>query len=82
MPAQDLGRRPDLQQAYLNIRIADLNSAIAYKALLPSLSLNLSLSQSDASFRNALFTSPAWGLLNRITAPVSGPQTARAGPSG
>lgn len=25
MPAQDLGRRPDLQQAYLNIRIADLD---------------------------------------------------------
>jgi len=70
MPAQDLGRRPDLQQAFLDIKVADLNSAIAYKALLPSLSLNLSLAQTGSAFRNALFTSPAWSLLNQLTAPL------------
>lgn len=70
IPAQDLGRRPDLQQAYLDIEIADLNSAIAYKSLLPSLSLGLSLSQSSSTLRDSLLTSPAWGLLNQLTAPL------------
>ncbi|WP_271270616.1 TolC family protein [Aliamphritea hakodatensis] len=70
VPAQDLGRRPDLQQAYLNIRIADLNSAVAYKNLLPSLSLGLSLSQSNSALRDALFTSPAWSVLNQLTIPL------------
>ncbi len=70
MPAQDLGRRPDLQQAYLDIKVADLNSRIAYKALLPSLSLSLSLAQNGSAFRDALFTSPAWSLLNQLTAPL------------
>jgi len=70
VPEQDLGRRPDLQQAYLDIRIADLNSAIAYKSLLPSLSMSLSLAQSSASFRESLFTSPVWSLLNQLTAPL------------
>ncbi len=70
VPAQDLGRRPDLQQAYLNIRVADLNSAVAYKNLLPSLSLGLSLSQSNSALRDALFTSPAWSVLNQLTIPL------------
>ncbi len=70
IPSQDLGRRPDLQQAYLDIKVADLNSSIAYKALLPSLSLSLSLSQSSTAFSDSLFTSPAWSLLNQLTAPL------------
>ena len=70
LPAQDLGRRPDLQQAYLNIRMADLNSAIAYKALLPSFSLTATFSGSDTSFQDALLTSPAWSLLGQLTAPL------------
>lgn len=70
IPAQDLGRRPDLQQAFINIRIADLNSSITYKSLLPSLSLSASLSQTDTVLRHALFTSQAWSLLNQLTTPL------------
>lgn len=70
IPSQDLGRRPDLQQAFLDIKVADLNSSIAYKSLLPSLSLSLSLSQSSTAFSDSLLTSPAWSLLNQLTAPL------------
>lgn len=69
-PAQDLGRRPDLLQAYLNIKSADLNSAVAYKSLLPAFSLKASLVDSDGSLSNALFTSPAWSLLGQLTMPL------------
>ena len=70
IPTQDLGRRPDLQQAFLDIKVADLNSSIAYKSLLPSLSLSLSVSQSSSAFSDSLFKSPAWSLLNQLTAPL------------
>lgn len=70
IPPQDLGRRPDLRQAYLQVKAADLDSAVAYKALLPSLSLSWSLTQKHTSFRDSLFTSPAWSLLNQLTAPL------------
>lgn len=70
LPVQDLGRRPDLQQAYLDTRIADLNRDIAYKALLPSFSLTLALSDSAGALRESLFTSPAWSLLGQLSAPL------------
>jgi len=69
LPAQDLGRRPDLQQAYLDVQIADLNRDIAYKALLPSFSLQLALSDAG-NLRDALFSSPAWSLLGQLSAPL------------
>ncbi|MCV6588289.1 MAG: TolC family protein [Marinobacterium sp.] len=78
LPAQDLSRRPDLQQAWLDIRVADLNRDIAYKALLPSFSLQLALSDTGSGLRQSLLTSPAWSLLGQLSAPLFQGGTLRA----
>ena len=69
-PNQDLARRPDLQQAYYNIVAAQYQTEVAYKDLLPSISLSATLSDIGASAGDALFTSPAWSLLGQLTAPL------------
>jgi NodT family efflux transporter outer membrane factor (OMF) lipoprotein len=68
--AQDLARRPDLQQAYREIVAAEYDARVAYKALLPSLSLELGLSGSGGKIRDALFASPVWSLLGQLTQPL------------
>ncbi|MFQ3186965.1 MAG: multidrug efflux system outer membrane protein [Marinomonas primoryensis] len=70
LPNQSLQRRPDLKSAYLNIEAADLNSTVAYKNMLPSISLSAALSQSADSTRMALFTSPVWSLVAQLTQPL------------
>jgi multidrug efflux system outer membrane protein len=70
LPNQSLQRRPDLKSAYLNIEAADLNSTVAYKNMLPSISLSAALSQSADSPRMALFTSPVWSLVAQLTQPL------------
>jgi NodT family efflux transporter outer membrane factor (OMF) lipoprotein len=65
--AQDLSRRADLQQAYREIVAAEYEARVAYKALLPSLSLELGLSGSGGGISDALFASPAWSLLGQLT---------------
>jgi NodT family efflux transporter outer membrane factor (OMF) lipoprotein len=67
---QDLARRPDLQQAYREIVAAEYEARVAYKALLPSLSLELGLSGSGGRLRDALFASPVWSLLGQLTQPL------------
>ncbi|NVK72352.1 MAG: TolC family protein [Oceanospirillaceae bacterium] len=70
LPSQSLQRRPDLKSAYLAIEAADLKTSVAYKNMLPSISLSAALSQSADSPRVALFTSPVWSLMAQLTQPL------------
>ncbi len=70
LPELDLARRPDLKQQYANIQSAQLNTNIAYKDLLPSFSLQASLSDSDTSLSDALLSSSVWSFLSQITYPL------------
>jgi outer membrane protein TolC len=67
---QNLGRRPDLQQAYQSIIASQYQHKVAYKALLPSLSLTASITNSNANLHDALFGSNAWQLLGQLSAPI------------
>lgn len=70
LPEQTLQRRPDLKAAFLAIEAAGLRSDVAYKALLPSISLQAALTDAAASPASALLSSPAWSLLGQLTAPL------------
>ncbi|GAB2524545.1 TolC family protein [Microbulbifer agarilyticus] len=70
LPAQDLARRPDLQAAYRNTLAKQYEAQVAYKDLLPSISLSAALNDAAESPTDALLTSPAWSLLNQVTAPL------------
>lgn len=70
LPEQNLSRRPDLQQAYADIAAAEASSRIAYKALLPSFSLQAALTDSGTNLTDALFNSASWNILGQITAPL------------
>lgn len=65
-----LGRRPDLLQAYQNIVASQYQHKVAYKSLLPTLSLTASLTNADNNLHQALFGSNAWQLLGQLTAPI------------
>lgn len=70
LPKQDLARRPDLQAAFYTIQATEFEVDVAYKALLPSISLSASLSDSASTPSQALFTNPLWSLLGQMTAPL------------
>ena len=70
LPKQSLQRRPDLKAAYLAIEAADLNTSVAYKDMLPSISLSATLSETANSPSKALFGSPIWSLLAQLTQPL------------
>ncbi|MCG8552900.1 MAG: TolC family protein, partial [Desulfobacterales bacterium] len=70
LPEQTLERRPDLKAAFLAIESACLNADVAYKALLPSISLEASLEDIASTPGSALFTNPVWSLLGQLTAPL------------
>jgi NodT family efflux transporter outer membrane factor (OMF) lipoprotein len=70
LPEQTLNRRPDLKAAYLAIEAADLRTSVAYKDLLPSISLEAALTDVADTPRQALFTNPVWSLLGQLTAPL------------
>lgn len=70
LPEQNLGQRPDLRAAYLDIQAADLKAQVAYKDMLPSFSLSAALNDSSNHLRDALFVSPVWSLLGQLTAPL------------
>lgn len=67
---QDLARRGDLRQAYLGVVESAAESRVAYKELLPSLSLSAVFSQTETALSDALLTSPAWQLLGQLSAPL------------
>lgn len=70
LPDQTLQRRPDLQAAYFAIQAADLRTSVAYKDLLPSISLQAALEDIGDSPQSMLLSDPLWGLLGQLTAPV------------
>ncbi|WP_435235160.1 TolC family protein [Psychromonas sp. PT13] len=70
LPEQDLARRPDLQSAYADIEAEAYRTKAAYKALLPSISLEVALSDTASSPSSALLTSPLWSLLGQLSAPL------------
>jgi len=70
LPEQTLQRRPDLQAAYFAIESANLRTSVAYKDLLPSLSLEAALGDISDSPGSMLLTDPVWALLGQLTAPL------------
>ena len=70
LPKQDLARRPDLQAAFYALKATEFEVDVAYKALLPSISLSTSLSDNASTPSQALFTNPLWSLLGQMTAPL------------
>ena len=70
LPKQDLSRRPDLQSAFFDLEAQEFRTEAAYKALLPSISLQVALSDIASSPSEALLTSPIWSLLGQLSAPL------------
>lgn len=70
LPTQDLARRPDLQSAYYTIQSKHYLVDVAYKDLLPSISLSASLSDVANTPSQSLLTSPVWTLLGNLSAPL------------
>ena len=70
LPEQSLARRPDLQAAWLAIQANDLRTSVAYKDMLPSISLQATLQDIASSPGQALLTDPVWSLLGQLTAPL------------
>lgn len=70
LPDQTLQRRPDLQAAYFAIEAADLRTSVAYKDLLPSISLQAALEDIGDSPQSMLLSDPVWALLGQLTTPV------------
>lgn len=70
LPEQTLQRRPDLQAAYSAIKAADLRTSIAYKDLLPSISLEAALEDIGDSPQSMLLSDPLWTLLGQLAAPL------------
>ncbi|MBU1059900.1 MAG: TolC family protein, partial [Proteobacteria bacterium] len=70
LPEQTLQRRPDMQAAYSAIEAADLRTSVAYKDLLPSISLEAALKDIGDSPQSLLLSDPVWALLGQLTAPL------------
>ncbi|SFC97725.1 efflux transporter, outer membrane factor (OMF) lipoprotein, NodT family [Microbulbifer thermotolerans] len=70
LPEQTLQRRPDLKAAWLAIEAAELRTRVAYKDMLPSLSLEVALTETATSFSDALLKDPLWSLLGQLSAPL------------
>ena len=70
LPEQTLQRRPDLKAAFLAIIANDSRTAVAYKDMLPSISLEAALSDTGTSPGDALLKNPVWSLLGQLTAPL------------
>lgn len=70
VPGAVIGSRPDLIAAYQRIVAADKNTAVAYKELLPKISLTASISRTGETMSKLLENSSAWSLIGGITAPL------------
>lgn len=70
VPDQDLARRPDLSAAFADIQAQQYTTQVAYKAMLPSLSLSAALSDTATHLSDSLLTSPLWSILGQVTAPL------------
>lgn len=70
LPEQSIANRPDVKQALYTLQAEGLRTSAAYKARLPSLSLEAALAGSSTSFTDALITNPIWSLLGQVSAPL------------
>ncbi len=70
VPSQTLTRRPDLKAAYAAIEAETLRTDVAYKDLLPSISLSATLEDMAEAPTAALMSGPVWSLLGQLTAPL------------
>ena len=70
IPNQTLARRPDLQAAWQGVEVAAYDRQIAYKDMLPSISLQASYAGNGATPSQALFENPLWTLLGQLSAPI------------
>ena len=70
IPGAVVAQRPDLRAALLRVQSADRNASANLKALLPSVQLTASISQTGATAGNALKADPVWSLLGGMTAPI------------
>ena len=63
-------QRPDIHQAFIDIKKVDINGKMAYRSLYPSFSLNLDIRQTAIGEQNLLGSDPLWQLLGQLTMPV------------
>lgn len=70
VPGVVIGSRPDLIAAYQRIVAADKNTSVAYKELLPKITLTASVSRAGETMNQLLENSSAWSLIGGITAPL------------
>lgn len=71
LPSELLARRPDLQQAWLNLLATDAGLAVAHKQRFPRISLTAGISDISNKLGELLNGSPiGWSLLGNLTQPI------------
>ena len=71
LPSELMERRPDLQQAWMNLLATDAGLAVAHKQRFPRLSLTASVSEATPIIADLLSGGPlAWSLLGNLTHPL------------
>jgi outer membrane protein, multidrug efflux system len=71
LPSELVSRRPDLQQAWMNLLAADSGLALAHKQRFPRISLTAASSDVSSELGNLLNGSAlAWSLLGNLTQPL------------
>jgi len=70
LPAYSMGLRPDLIAAYQRIEAADKRGAIAYKNLLPGISLSFDWIQDRTNSGDLLSMIPGWDFLGQLVQPL------------
>lgn len=70
IPADLVGKRPDLIAAYARVVSANYQTSFAYKALLPNFTLNANLNNAGDSLNKLLKGTAAWSLLGQLTQPL------------
>ncbi len=71
LPSQLMERRPDLQQAWLNLLATDAGLAVAHKQRFPRMSLTASITEASPKLGDLLSGGPlAWSLLGNLTQPL------------
>lgn len=70
LPGDMLASRPDLLAAYQTVIAADKDTSIAYKDLLPKLTLTSSVYKAGSSSNQLVDNPSLWSLVGGITAPI------------